>query len=358
MVSSRRQNALIGSIQSALFRDPRAFKKTGIGRILAFFSIFYVRLIRHSHDSFWQLRNEIWDISDDEYRASFRERNGKLPLEPMGDLGFSGSVRDKLYNRTRKPDTNYQTFFATSDSKFLVKSLPRHFEHSFFRCDLFEPYYEYMRNHPDSCLIWITDYVYAPYITLGRLFGTSPAHHIIMTNTFSGRDGDPARDEWEKYDLKPIDYFYPERDLVPDPLVSEDTMNRLADKLDDKIRISRNDYEGLKATLEADTRFLCDANAVDYSLLLVRFPASSQPGAVGRLSPWRVGVPSVDGKWKYRLVLLDFFWAKHRLHAQAMTGVVQTFNAVGHKGPMTITTTADEYREKFLEMVDSLIEVH
>ena len=179
-----------------------------------------------------------------------------------------------------------------------------------------------------------------------------------MTNTFSGRDEDVDHDKWEKYDLKPIDYFYPERDLVPDPLVSEETLNRLADKLEDKIRIRAVDYEGLKAVLDADTRFLCDANAVDYSLLLVRFPASSVPGTGGRPSPWRVGVSSVDGKWKYRLVLLDFFWAKHRLRAQAMTGVVQTFNVVGRQGPMTITTTSEEYREKFLEMVDSLIEVH
>lgn len=55
--------------------------------------------------------------------------------------------------------------------------------------------------------------------------------------------------------------------------------------------------------------------------------------------------------------MLDFFWAKHKLHAQAMTGVVQTFNVVGRQGPMTITTTADEYRHNFLSMVDAMMEI-
>lgn len=214
-----------------------------------------------------------------------------------------------------------------------------------------------MLTHPDSLLVWITDYIYAPYLTLGRLCNVTPAHHIIMANTFSGRDKDPARHEWEKYDLKPVEYFYPERDLFPDPLVSKETMHKLADRLDDKVRITRGDYDNLRRVLEADTEFLSLSNAVDYSLLLVRFPATSEPGVVGRENRWRVGVRSVDGKWKYRGVVLDFFWAKHTLHAQAMTGVVQMFNVIGHKGPMTITTTATEYREKFLAMVDSLVEV-
>lgn len=215
-----------------------------------------------------------------------------------------------------------------------------------------------MSTHPNSLLCWITDYIYAPYVTLGRLFGITPAHHIIMANIFVGQNQDPARDKWEKYDLKPIDYFYPERDLFPDPLISEETMNKLADTFEDKVRVSREDYESLKKVLGEDTGFLSEANAVDYSLFLVRFPAESQPGVVGRASnPWRVGVRSVDGKWRYRVAVLDFFWAKHTLRAQAMTGMVQMFNVIGRMGPMTITTTAREYRENFLAMVDALMEV-
>ena len=178
-----------------------------------------------------------------------------------------------------------------------------------------------------------------------------------MTNTLVGRDQDPLRDKWEKYDLKPIDYFYPERDLFPDPLVSKEIMKKLADKFEDKVRISRDDYKDLMTILEEDTEFLCSANAVDYSLFLVRFPAESEPGTVGD-NRWRAGVTSADRKWKYRVAVLDFFWAKHTLHAQAMTGVVQMFNVIGHKGPMTITTTAEEYRTKFLTMVNEMMEIY
>lgn len=144
---------------------------------------------------------------------------------------------------------------------------------------------------------------------------------------------------------------------MPEPLVSEDTLRKLADQFDDKIRLSQEQYESLKQVLKADTDFLRSSNAVDYSLFLIRFPASSQPEVVGRHAPWRIGVESADGKWKYRAVLLDFFWARHKLHAQAMTGVIQTFNVIGRQGPMTITTTADEYQQKFLAMVDSMVEV-
>ncbi|GKZ30657.1 hypothetical protein AbraIFM66950_009855 [Aspergillus brasiliensis] len=340
MGSSRRQKALSKSIQLALFRDPTTFRKTLIGRILAFFSIFYIKLFRYGSHLFRKLRSETWEIDENEYKASFRDEKKTVPLKPMGDLGLSGS-----------------TFFQTSNGKFLVKSLPRHFEHSFFREDLLEPYYEYMSAHHDSLLVWITDYVYAPYRTLGSLIGSTPAHHIIMDNILFGKAEDPHTDQWEKYDLKPIDYFYPERDLVPDPLVSEDTLRKIADQFDDKIRLTQEQYESLKQVLEADTDFLRSSNAVDYSLFFVRFPASSQPEVVGRHTPWRIGLESADGKWKYRAVLLDFFWARHKLHAQAMTGVIQTFNVIGRQGPMTITTTADEYRQKFLAMVDSMVEV-
>ncbi|KAG2413557.1 hypothetical protein HFD88_002746 [Aspergillus terreus] len=334
----RRQTALSRSIQRALFRDPDTFRKTLIGRILAFFSLFYIKLIRYGHKTFRTLRNDVWQIDEAEYRASFRSEDCTHPLTPMGDMGFSGS-----------------TFFSTQNGKFLIKSLPRHFEHSFFREDLFHPYYEYMRTHRDTLLVWITDYLYAPYVTLGSLVRTTPAHHIIMENMLYGRVDNAG---WETYDLKPIDYFYPERDLVPEPLVSEETLSRLADEFPDKIRLRHADCEVFRRAIADDTQFLCEANAVDYSLFLVRYPAHAAGGmeVVGRKDPWRVGVLSVDRKWRYRAVLLDFFWAKHKLHAQAMTGVVQTFNVIGRQGPMTITTTAEEYREKFLSMVDSMLE--
>ncbi|EAU38153.1 conserved hypothetical protein [Aspergillus terreus NIH2624] len=253
----RRQTALSRSIQRALFRDPDTFRKTLIGRILAFFSLFYIKLIRYGHKTFRTLRNDVWQIDEAEYRASFRSEDCTHPLTPMGDMGFSGS-----------------TFFSTQNGKFLIKSLPRHFEHSFFREDLFHPYYEYMRTHRDTLLVWITDYLYAPYATLGSLVRTTPAHHIIMENVLYGRVDNAG---WETYDLKPIDYFYPERDLVPEPLVSEETLSRLADEFPDKIRLRHADCEAFRRAIADDTQFLCEANAVDYSLFLV------SRGAVGFL---------------------------------------------------------------------------
>ncbi|RAK77606.1 phosphatidylinositol phosphate kinase family protein [Aspergillus fijiensis CBS 313.89] len=340
-MGNSRHAALSKSIQRAIFRDPASFRKTVVGRFLAFFTILYIKLIRYGHVQFQKLRSEVWQIDEEEYKASFRNDSKKtVPLKPMGDLGLSGS-----------------TFFSTSNSRFLVKSLPRHFEHSFFREELLDPYYRYMTEHPESLLVWITDYVYSPYWTIGNLVGTTPAHHIIMENLLCGRDTDPAGERWETYDLKPVDYFFPERDLVPDPLVSKATLSKIADNFDDKVRINQSAYVALMQTVEADTQFLEDANAVDYSLYLVRFPASSTPDIVGRPVPWRIGLESADGKWKYRAVILDFFWARHKLHAQAMTGVIQTFNVIGRQGPMTITTTPDEYRKKFLTMVKAMIEV-
>jgi len=215
-----------------------------------------------------------------------------------------------------------------------------------------------MQRNPDSVLVWITDYILSPYVTLGTIFGCTPAHHIIMENILWGKADDPDGNRWETYDLKPIDYFYPERDLVPEPLVSEDTLRKLADVFNDKLHLWQKDYDAFWEAILADTKFLKDANAVDYSLFLVRIPSSSSPTVMGRQSPWRAGISSADGKWKYRAVILDFFWARHKLRAQAMSGVVQTFNVVGRQGPMSITTTADEYRQNFLSMVKEMIEVH
>jgi hypothetical protein len=179
-----------------------------------------------------------------------------------------------------------------------------------------------------------------------------------MENTLYGREDDPAAEKWETYDLKPIDYFYPERDLMPESLVSEETLNKLADSFPDKLHLWRADYEPFWTMIQDDTKFLQDANVVDYSLFLIRIPATSDVSIKGRSSPWRLGLLSADGKWKYRAAVLDFFWARHKLQPQALSGVVQTFNIVGRQGPMTITTTPSEYREKFLAMIANIIEVH
>lgn len=92
MSGGRRHSALAKSIQLAVFRDPKSVRKSLLGRILAFFSVFYIRLIRYRNELFRKLRNDVWEIDEEEYKACFRSENKTLPLKPMGDLGLSGSV--------------------------------------------------------------------------------------------------------------------------------------------------------------------------------------------------------------------------------------------------------------------------
>jgi hypothetical protein len=40
-----------------------------------------------------------------------------------------------------------------------------------------------------------------------------------------------------------------------------------------------------------------------------------------------------------------------------MTGLIKTYNLVDNQGPMSVTTTSDEYRERFLKMCNEMIEV-
>ena len=81
------------------------------------------------------------------------------------------------------------------------------------------------------------------------------------------------------------------------------------------------------------------------------------PTLRSRASPWRSGVLSADGKWMYRLVVLDIFWAKHKTHAKLMTALVKTFNKIAHKGSMGITTSPPEYKTRFLCMVRDTVRV-
>jgi hypothetical protein len=262
-----------------------------------------------------------------------------------------------------------QTFFSSPNSKYLIKSLPRKFEQDFFRDRLFNPYVEHMELNPNSLLVRITDCLYARSATLGATLGLAPNHHIVMENILYGKSScaKDDQDEWETYDLKPNDYFYPERDVAGGRLAPESVKERLIDEFPDKIRITIDEKEELVSQITRDTKILQDNNAVDYSIFLVRYPAgvySAENGKIptppGRSSPWRSGVISRDGKWIYRAVLLDFFWAKDALQAQAMTGLVNTFNFLKwgrDHGPMSITTTSDEYRMRFLRMIDDMVEI-
>lgn len=310
-------------------------------------------------DQFKSLR-EHWKIGEDEYYKSFQgdsndDAKGNA-LVSKGDMGFSGS-----------------TFFNTVDGKYLVKSVPRHFEHSFFKDEMLVPYAEHMRQNLASLLVRITDFLEAKS-NISSTLGAAPSHHIVMENTKFGEQDDKRKDvEWKTWDLKPMSYFYPERDVAGGALTSEETKEKLADDFSGNLVLSLDDAEDLKGNLQKDTAFLAKCNAVDYSLFLVRIPLNPEdPQTKADGSPdvpleppivppgppsWRTGVKSADGKYIYRACVLDFFWAKHKVHAVAMTGLIGTYNLVGGHGPMSVTTTSEEYRERFLRMCEEMIEV-
>ncbi len=45
-------------------------------------------------------------------------------------------------------------------------------------------------------------------------------------------------EKWQVWDLKPMDYFFPERDIAGGKLASEANKSKLADKFDDDITIT------------------------------------------------------------------------------------------------------------------------
>ncbi|KAG5923431.1 hypothetical protein E4U42_004962 [Claviceps africana] len=383
----RRSDGITHAIARALDnendRKARTWGKS-ISNFFGLFSLFHLDLTRHQYADFHTLRHDFWDIDDDDYASSFRSHppgaQECVPsLEPAGNLGYSGS-----------------SFFHTTDGKYLVKSLDRASESDFFVQELCDPYAAHMRTHPSSLLIRITDMLYAPRATIGTILGIQPRHYIVMENLLHGLGDNPqgasggtsgGAAKWETFDLKPDDYFYPERDVAGGRLASDQVKDGLVDEFPDRIHAASLVKQELIDILLEDTKFLARSNVVDYSLFLARFPKSEVAAAASAsasasasalasatatasaadfedddattatlVSPsWRTGVPSTDGKWIYRAVLLDFLWAKHKARAQTMTGLVGAFNLLFKKGPMSITTEPGEYRARFMDMVERLL---
>jgi hypothetical protein len=230
-----------------------------------------------------------------------------------------------------------------------------------------------MAAHPRSLLVRIYDFLAVSGLSVGRMFRSAPSHHIVMDNIMYGRGQAKGQGEadWEHWDLKPTSYFYPERDIAGGALTSEATKDQLADEFHDRIILRREQAEDFFSSLEADTKLLAEHNAVDYSLFLVRMKTPQQadvsmslPGESNTVSPpppppsWRTGVASADGKYTFRASILDFFWAKHKMQPKLMTLLIKLWNALISKhGPMSITTTPDEYRDRFLNMCRAIVEV-
>ncbi|KAF4589704.1 putative phosphatidylinositol phosphate kinase [Ophiocordyceps camponoti-floridani] len=351
-IRSRRISASIADAIAAPADDEVAGQSPCLGSCLnalsAFSALYRLDLEQYRPLDFLRLRRDVWQLDEALYRRSFDgpsdDDDAARQLVPAGDLGYSGS-----------------TFFSTPDGSYLVKSLPRRFEHEFFTHDLLDVYMARMMNCPESLLVRITDMVFSPKATLGGILGTAPTHHIIMENLLHlGGDG---RDEQqdavaETYDLKPDDYFFPERDIADGRLVPASIKDRLVDSFPDEVLVSARARAELISLLEADTALLADKSAVDYSLFLVRFPVTTDSpfsDSNATQSSWRTGIASTDGRWIYRAVVLDFFWAKNKLRAKAMTGLVGALNLVARKGPMSITAEPTEYRARFMRMVNKLV---
>lgn len=261
--------------------------------------------------------------------------------------------------------------------------MPRPSEYSFFRDDLLQAYIAHMAAHPKSLLVRICDFLGSPWYSLGAFLGAAPSHHIVMDNVMYGQDDakKQGRPKWQHWDLKPMSYFYPERDIASGMLATEETLDKLADEFKDRMVLSRAQADELFAGLEEDTRLLAAHNAVDYSLFLVRIEASNPeagteateesparaklaenvptaPPSVPPTPPsWRTGIPSSDGKHIFRAAVLDFFWAKHKVQPRLMTMLISLWNLVTRQGHMSITTTPEEYRERFLKMCRAIVEI-
>lgn len=98
-MTNKRQEAISRSVHRALLGDHDDESDTKRRNVLtllfAFLSIWQIRLVRISAQQFKSLRNDVWGIDEAEYIESFvldKTKAGGEGIQPMGDLGYSGSV--------------------------------------------------------------------------------------------------------------------------------------------------------------------------------------------------------------------------------------------------------------------------
>lgn len=129
-MSNKRQKALSRSIHRALLRDQDneadATKYNVLVLLFAFLSIWQIRLVRISAQLFKSLRNEVWDIDEADYIESFvcnKKNAGGDGIQPMGDLGYSGSVMLLLLDNRKTHTIAQLTDFANRRfSKLRIQS--------------------------------------------------------------------------------------------------------------------------------------------------------------------------------------------------------------------------------------------
>lgn len=109
-----------------LHEDAASFFARLFARIVAFFSLYRLRYITFRDDLFRRLRNETWEIEEDEYAKSFQGPNNKEPLQAKGDMGYSGSVRiaQSTKSATSARDANTSGRRSTPHSMLSISSNP------------------------------------------------------------------------------------------------------------------------------------------------------------------------------------------------------------------------------------------
>lgn len=180
-MAPRRQKVIARSITHSILNSDR--KPSFLSRLPAYFYIYWLTYECVEESLFKSLR-AAWEIDEGKYRESFE---GKQALSAMGDMGYSGS-----------------TFFSTRDEEYLVKSVPRRFEHTYFRDDLLHPYAEHVSNNSETLLIRITEFLQCSQHSIGTILGLAPSHHIVMENIKrdESKSNPPEGEKWESWDLK------------------------------------------------------------------------------------------------------------------------------------------------------------
>ena len=185
--------------------------------------------------------------------------------------------------------------------------------------------------------------MYSFNFRLGEALGISPGHYLVMRNILE-------RPGYEKWDLKPSGFFEPTRDLVPDDMKSGQAKSGLADELPEDMRITlaAKDREIVLERLRKDTNWLCEMATIDYNLLLGRWKAEEYGDEEeGQEGEWR----SPDGRWVYRMALVDYLWNVEQLRPKIM----QTAGMLLPE--QTVTTEPERYRDEFMKMMEEYVKV-
>jgi hypothetical protein len=169
-----------------------------------------------------------------------------------------------------------------------------------------------------------------------------------MENLLKGMDKEKG---WRKWDLKPQQFFEPTRDLIPDKIKTENAKSGLADAMeDDRIILTQKKKNDLWEILEKDTEFLERIETIDYSLLLGRYPVEGNRKPP-RPERWVTGVTSADGKYVYKLCIVDFLWNVNQLQAK----IARTAGKLLPE--QTVTTVPHRYRDEFMKMMEEYVVV-